>query len=219
MRMKLLSIRKPVIDGDPEGAVAAVSDAVASGTGAEEILAEALIPAMEDVGDMFACGEYFVPELLMAARAMSAAVDVLRPALLRDGHKTAGTVVIGTVQGDMHDIGKRLVSMMLEGSGFDVLDLGTDVPAENFVQTAIEYDVSIVALSALLTTTLPAMEDTVRALRAAPLGRNVRIIVGGAPVTEEFAFRIGADGYAPDAPGAAALARRLVTQPPDLSMN
>jgi len=217
--MNLSSIKQPVIDGDSKAAASAVTEAMAAGAQAEEILSHALIPAMEDVGDMFACGEYFVPELLMAARAMSAAVDVLRPALLSEGYKAAGTVVIGTVHGDMHDIGKRLVSMMLEGSGFNVIDLGTDVPAGAFLAAALEFDASIIALSALLTTTLPAMESTVSVLRAAPLGRNVHIIVGGAPVTDEFARRIGADGYAPDAPGAAALARRLSTMPVGIGKN
>lgn len=207
--MDISQIRRPVVDGDTEATVAAVAEAVAAGVSPSVILTEALIPAMEEVGELFSSGEVFVPELLMAARAMSAAVEVLRPVLAVSGYRTAGTVVIGTVQGDMHDIGKRLVSMMLEGSGFDVVDLGTDVAPERFVEAAREKDAAIVALSALLSTTLPAMEATVRVLRDAALG-GVLILVGGAPVTEAFAQRIGADGYAPDAPGAAALARRLV---------
>ncbi len=207
--MDISQIRKPVVDGDTEATVAAVGEALAAGVSPSVILTEALIPAMEEVGELFSSGEVFVPELLMAARAMSAAVEVLRPVLAVSGYKTAGTVVIGTVQGDMHDIGKRLVSMMLEGSGFDVVDLGTDVAPERFVQAAREKDAAIVALSALLSTTLPSMEATVRVLRDAALG-GVLILVGGAPVTEAFAQRIGADGYASDAPGAAALARRLV---------
>ena len=207
--MDLSSVKQPVLVGDAEAAVSAVAEAVDAGVAPSTLLDEALIPAMEEVGDLFARGEYFVPELLMAARAMSAAVEVLRPALVQSGYESAGTVVIGTVEGDLHDIGKRLVSMMLEGSGFEVVDLGTDVSAEQFVQAAADNDSAIVALSALLTTTLPAMEKTVQALRAATAGRPVRIIVGGAPVTQEFALEIGADGSAPDAPGAAALARRL----------
>jgi 5-methyltetrahydrofolate--homocysteine methyltransferase len=207
--MGLSSIKQLVVGGDAEATVSAVTEAVAAGVVPSAILAEALIPAMEEVGDLFASGEYFVPELLMGARAMSAAVDVLRPALIKGGYEAAGTVVIGTVQGDLHDIGKRLVAMMLEGSGFDVVDLGTDVSPEQFVQAAAERDAAIIALSALLSTTLPAMEKTVQVLRAAAMSRPVRIIVGGAPVTDAFARRIGADGCAPDAPGAAALARRL----------
>ena len=144
---------------------------------------------------------------------------MLRPTLARSGYKAAGTVVIGTVQGDLHDIGKRLVAMMLEGSGFDVIDLGTDVAPEQFIAAARDNDAAIVALSALLSTTLPAMESTVGALRAAALHENLRIMVGGAPVTDDFARRIGADGYAPDAPGAAALARRLVGPHGDADAN
>ncbi|MBI5503600.1 MAG: corrinoid protein [Deltaproteobacteria bacterium] len=208
--MDLSSIKQPVLDGDAQATVAAATEAVAAGVSPSAILTEALIPAMEEVGNLFACGEYFVPELLMAARAMSAAVEVLRPSLVTSGYEAAGTVVIGTVQGDLHDIGKRLVAMMLEGSGFDVVDLGTDVAPEQFIAAARDSGAAIIALSALLSTTLPAMQSTVEALRAAALGDTVRVIVGGAPVTDEFARRIGADGYAPDAPGAAALARRLV---------
>lgn len=209
--MDLSAIKQPVLLGDADAAVRAVETAVAAGTAPAVILTEALIPAMEEVGELFACGEYFVPELLMAARAMSAAVEVMRPSLVSSGYKAAGTVVIGTVQGDMHDIGKRLVSMMLEGSGFDVVDLGTDVAPAQFVQAARDNGAAIVALSALLSTTLPAMEATVQALRAAAFARPVPIMVGGAPVTDAFARRIGADGYAPDAPGAAAEARRLAS--------
>lgn len=208
--MDLSSIKQPVVDGDAAATTAAVGRAVDAGVSASVILTEALIPAMEEVGHLFACGEVYVPELLMAARAMSAAVEVLRPSLVSSGYKAAGTVVIGTVEGDMHDIGKRLVSMMLEGSGFAVVDLGTDVSPARFIAAARDNDAAIIALSALLSTTLPAMEATVAALRAAQLRSGVRIIVGGAPVTDDFARRIGADGYAPDAPGAAALARRLV---------
>lgn len=208
--MDLSSIKQSVLIGDAQATVAAAAEAVAAGVLPSAILTQALIPAMEEVGNLFACGEYFVPELLMAARAMSAAVEVLRPALVTSGYEATGTVVIGTVQGDLHDIGKRLVGMMLEGSGFNVVDLGTDVAPEQFIAAARDSGAAIIALSALLSTTLPAMESTVGALRAATPAGTVRIMVGGAPVTDEFARRIGADGYAPDAPGAAALARRLV---------
>lgn len=215
--MDLSRIEQPVLVGDVDAAVATVREAVAAGADPSAIISKALIPTMEKVGELFASGEYFVPELLMSARAMTAAVEFLRPALTRGGYESAGTVVIGTVQGDMHDIGKRLVSMMLEGSGFSVVDLGTDVAPERFIAAARQEGAAIVALSALLSTTLPAMETTVRALRQADLGNAVRIIVGGAPVSDAFANRIGADGYAPDAPGAATLARRLATPAPQSS--
>ncbi len=215
--MDLSPIKQPILDGDAKGAVDAVREAVAAGADPSTIVSAALIPAMEEVGELFASGEYFVPELLMSARAMTAAVEFLRPGLTRGGYESAGTVVIGTVQGDMHDIGKRLVSMMLEGSGFSVVDLGTDVSPERFIEAARDEKAAIVALSALLSTTLPAMEATVQALRQADLGNAVRIIVGGAPVSDAFAHRIGADGYAPDAPGAASLARRLATPVPQSS--
>jgi len=207
--MDLSPIKQPVLAGDVEATVAAVRETMAAGADPAAIVSEALIPAMEEVGELFASGEYFVPELLMSARAMMAAVEHLRPALTRGGYESSGTVVIGTVQGDMHDIGKRLVSMMLEGNGFTVVDLGTDVSSERFIEAARDEGAAVVALSALLSTTLPAMEATVKALRQAGLGNAVRIIVGGAPVTDAFAHRIGADGYAADAPGAATLARRL----------
>jgi 5-methyltetrahydrofolate--homocysteine methyltransferase len=176
-------------------------------------LKEALIPGMEKAGDLFARGEYFVPELLFAARAMSAAVEALRPQLVKGGYEPAGKVVMGTVQGDLHDIGKKLVSMMLEGCGFEVVDLGPDVPPERFVEAVRESGAKLVGLSTLLTTTLPAMETTVRALRQAKLSDAVHVMVGGAPVTDSYAQEIGADGYAPDASAAAALARRLVGLP------
>jgi 5-methyltetrahydrofolate--homocysteine methyltransferase len=202
-----------VLEGNVDVTTDGVSEALAKDVEAETILKEALIPGMEKAGDLFARGEYFVPELLFSARAMSAAVEALRPQLVKGGYEPAGKVVMGTVQGDLHDIGKKLVSMMLEGCGFEVVDLGPDVPPDRFVDAVKESGAKLVGLSTLLTTTLPAMETTVRALRQAKLSHAVHVMVGGAPVTDSYAEEIGADGYAPDASAAAGLARRLVGLP------
>jgi len=206
-------IRQNLVKGDAKATTDGTREALARNVPAETILRDALIPGMEEVGDLFARGEYFVPELLFSARAMSAAVDAMRPQLVKGGYEPAGKVVMGTVKGDLHDIGKRLVSMMLEGSGFEVVDLGADVAPERFVEAARESGAKLVGLSTLLTTMLPAMAATVRAIRQGGLGEKVRVMVGGAPVTESFAQQIGADGYADDASSAAALARRLVGLP------
>ncbi len=211
--MDLSTIKQRLVEGDAQGTIDGTREALAEEVSAETILREALIAGMEEVGDLFGRGEYFVPELLLSARAMSRAVDVLRPLLVGSGYEPAGKVVMGTVKGDLHDIGKRLVSMMLEGSGFEVVDLGADVAPERFVEAARESGAKLVGLSTLLTTMLPAMEATVRAIRQGGLGEKVRVMVGGAPVTESFAQQIGADGYADDASSAAALARRLVGLP------
>lgn len=208
--MDLSTIKQRLVEGDAQGTVEAAREALAGKVPAETILRDALISGMEEVGDLFARNEYFVPELLLSARAMHTALDVLRPLLAGGGYRPAGRVVMGTVQGDLHDIGKKLVAMMLEGAGFEVIDLGTNVPPERFVATARENGAALVGLSALLTTTLPAMEETVQAIRRAELAGEVRVMVGGAPVTDSFARRIGADGYAPDASAAVALARRLM---------
>jgi 5-methyltetrahydrofolate--homocysteine methyltransferase len=206
-------IKQAVVEGDAKRTTDGTREALAEDVPAETILKEALIPGMEKAGDLFACGEYFVPELLFAARAMSAAVESMRPQLVKGGYEPAGKVVVGTVQGDLHDIGKKLVSMMLEGCGFEVVDLGTDVAPERFVEAAKESGAKLVGLSTLLTTMLPAMETTIRAIRQANLTEAVHVMVGGAPVTESYAQQIGADGYAPDASSAAALARRLMGLP------
>jgi len=208
--MDLSQIKQRVIEGDAKGTVAGIRDALGENVPPAIILGEALIPGMEEVGRLFACGDYFVPELLIAARAMSTAVDMLRPLLAGGGYESAGTIVMGTVKGDLHDIGKKLVAIMLEGSGFEVLDLGSDVSPERFVEAVKQSGAKVVGLSSLLSTTLPAMEDTVRALHAAQPGGAVRVMVGGAPVTDEFAQRIGADGYGADAASAVALARQLL---------
>ena len=211
--MDLSVIKRRLVEGDAEGTTNGTREALAEKVPAETILKEALIPGMEEVGDRFARGEYYVPELLFAARAMSAAVDAMRPQLVKGGYEPVGKVVMGTVQGDLHDIGKKLVSMMLEGCGFEVVDLGSDVAPERFVEMAKESGAQLVGLSTLLTTTLPAMQATVDAIRKAGLEGEVRVLVGGAPVTESYARQIGADGYAPDASSAAALARRLMGLP------
>jgi 5-methyltetrahydrofolate--homocysteine methyltransferase len=165
---------------------------------------------MREVGCQFEIGEYFVPEMLMAARAMKAGLQIIRPLLIDSGVKPAGKVAIGTVKGDLHDIGKNLVAMMLEGAGFAIIDLGTDVDPEKFVDAAHE-GINIICLSALLTTTMQNMETTIRAFEAAGIRDHVKILVGGAPVTQEFANRIGADGYAPDASQAATVAKSLIS--------
>jgi 5-methyltetrahydrofolate--homocysteine methyltransferase len=206
-------VKQRLVNGDAQGTADGTRDALAEEVPAETILNEALIAGMEEVGDLFARSEYFVPELLFSARAMSAALDVLRPALVGSGYEPIGKVIMGTVQGDLHDIGKRLVGVMLEGIGFEVLDLGSNVAPQRFTEAAKESGARLVGLSSLLTTTLPAMEETVRAFRKAELEGEVRVMVGGAPVTESFAQQIGADGYAPDASSAAVLARRLVGLP------
>ena len=207
--MDLTTIKQAVIEGDDKQVATLTRRALDEGVSAETILNDALIVGMGEVGELFEQGEYFVPELLLSARAMQAAMEVLRPLLSASSYEPLGKVVMGTVQGDLHDIGKKLVAMMLEGSGFEVIDLGTDVAPERFVETVEESGAQVVGLSALLTTTLPAMEATVSALReAGPV--KVKVMIGGAPVTSAFASSIGADGYAADASSAVALARRLV---------
>ena len=181
---------------------------VAVGTDISTILHEGLIGAMDTVGEKFSAGELFVPEVLKAAQAMKAGLAILKPLLAAGQAQAKGTVVIGTVKGDLHDIGKNLVSMMLEGAGFEVIDLGVDVAREKFVQVAEEKKADVIALSALLTTTMPAMQATVKAIKEA--GLSSRIIIGGAPVTQRLADQIGADGYSPDAPGAVRLVKKLV---------
>jgi 5-methyltetrahydrofolate--homocysteine methyltransferase len=164
------------------------------------------------VGEKFKNGEYFVPEVLVAARAMKAAMELLRPLLAASDVEPIGTVVIGTVRGDLHDIGKNLVAMMLEGAGFRVVDLGVDVPAEKFIEAAREHNAEIVGMSALLTTTMTYMPEVIKALEAEGIRNRVKVIVGGAPVTQEWADQIGADGYAPDAASAVDKCKELLAQ-------
>jgi 5-methyltetrahydrofolate--homocysteine methyltransferase len=199
-----------IIDGDLRAAQTHVQSAVDAGQPAEAILQQALIPAMKEVGRRFEEGEYFVPEMLISARAMQSGLAILRPLLAEADVAPAGKVVIGTVQGDLHDIGKNLVAMMLEGAGFEIVDLGTDVPAEKFVQAVQESEAQIVAMSALLTTTMPKMNTTIQALQEAGLRDQVKVMIGGAPVTADYGEKIGADGYAADASRAASLAKEFM---------
>jgi 5-methyltetrahydrofolate--homocysteine methyltransferase len=186
-----------------------VQAALTAGVTAEDILHKGLIAAMDEVGRLFELGEYYVPEMLISARAMQVALKILKPMLAETGVKPMGKVIIGTVKGDLHDIGKNLVGMMLEGAGFQINDLGSDVSAEQFVE-AVQNGGDIVGLSALLTTTMPSMEATIKALDVAGLREQAKIIVGGAPVTPDYAQQIGADGYAADASRAVTLAKSLV---------
>ncbi|MBN1122682.1 MAG: corrinoid protein [Anaerolineae bacterium] len=203
------SIFNAVVNGDIEGVASGVEAALKAGAAPDVLLQEQLIAAMDEVGEQFECGAFFVPEMLVAARAMQTGLNILHPLLVDTDVKSAGTVLIGTVKGDMHDIGKNLVGMMLQGSGFEVVDLGVDVAPETFVQKANKNEPKLVAISALLTTTAPQMEATVEAFRQAGLRDSVKIMVGGAPITQGFAEKIGADGYAVDAREAIRLARRL----------
>ena len=176
-----------------------------------KLVQENMVPAMDEVGRRFECNEYFVPELLLAARAMKTALELVRPLLVAGGVQPAGRVAVGTVKGDLHDIGKNLVAAMLEGGGYEVVDLGVNVSPEQFVAAVKEKNVQIVAMSALLTTTMPAMKATVDALKQAGIRNQVKVLVGGAPVTQTYANEIGADGYGETAAGAAGLAKRVLS--------
>ena len=203
-----------VLEGNAKGVKAAVETALTANEDPVLILNNGLIAAMTEVGKRFEAGEYYVPEMLIAARAMKEGLALLKPRLVQADVKPLGKVAIGTVRGDLHDIGKNLVSMMLEGAGFEVKDMGTDVAPEKFVEAVKSEHVNIVCLSALLTTTMTNMKATIQALEDAGVRKQVKVLVGGAPVTEGFAHEIGSDGYAPDASRAAALARSLVTATP-----
>ena len=209
MNEKLQRIHEAVVEGNLAATKTAVQDAVEVGIPGEEILRKGLIPAMTKVGCMFEEGEYFVPEMLIAARAMKGGLEIIKPLLVKAGNKPVGKVAVGTVKGDLHDIGKNLVAMMLEGAGFEIVDLGTDVDPEKYVEAA-RSGVNIIGLSALLTTTMQNMDTTIQAIQAAGLRDQVKIMVGGAPVTAAFAQQIGADGFAPDASQAANLAKTLI---------
>jgi corrinoid protein of di/trimethylamine methyltransferase len=198
-----------ILNGDNKASVAVTREALADGTDPLEMVTRYMIPAMEEVGKRFEREEYFVPELLLAARAMKGALELIRPLLVESGAQPAGRVVIGTVKGDLHDIGKNLVASMLVGGGFEVIDLGADVAPQKFVDTAREKNANLVCLSALLTVTMPSMRTTIETLKASGLRDQVRVMIGGAPVTQQYADEIGADGYAPNASAAVALARRL----------
>jgi corrinoid protein of di/trimethylamine methyltransferase len=199
-----------ILTGNAKLAEQVTNEALEAGTDPSELLGKYMIPAMDEVGKRFECNEYFVPELLIAARAMKTALQILTPRLAAAGTEAVGRVVIGTVQGDLHDIGKNLVASMLEGGGFQVVDLGVDVPASRFVEAAQEKDGTIVALSALLTTTMTQMKAVIEALEAAGLRGATKVMIGGAPITQQYADEIGADGYSDNASAAVALARNLV---------
>lgn len=211
MDQNLKPIYQAVLEGDKDAATENVQAALDAGTDAGVILQEALIPAMGEVGRQFEAGEYYVPEMLISARAMQSGLALLKPLLVDSGVKPTGTVAIGTVKGDLHDIGKNLVGMMLEGAGFEIKDLGTDVSPEQYIAALNDGDVDIIAMSALLTTTMPMMETTIKAVEEAGLRDTVKIIIGGAPVTNEYSEKIGADGFAPDASQAASLAKTLMS--------
>jgi 5-methyltetrahydrofolate--homocysteine methyltransferase len=199
-----------ILNGDNSASPEKVKAALDGGVDPAVILNEGMVAAMGEVGRLFEEGEYFVPEMLISARAMQAGLSVLKPHLVNANIKSAGKVLAGTVKGDLHDIGKNLVCMMLEGAGFEIQDLGTDVTPDKFVQAVQASGADVIALSALLTTTMPNMKATIEALKAAGVREQVKVMVGGAPVTETYAAQIGADGYAPDASRAVSLAKNLV---------
>ncbi len=207
----LVQISNAVIEGRLKDIPDLTNTALSSGLSAKEILDKGLMPRMDVVGVEFKKGKKFVPEVLLSARTMQASLGIIKPLLAKTGEKMAGKVVIGTVKGDLHDIGKSLVGMLLEGSGFEVVDLGKDVAPEIFVDTVKKEKPNIVAMSALLTTTMRSMGHTITVLKEAGLRDMVKIMVGGAPVTMDFAKQIGADGYAANAPAAVELAKKFVS--------
>ena len=206
----LKEIFEALAEGDAKKVKNLVEQALTQGISPKEILDKALIPGMREVGEKFKKGEYFIPEVLVAAKAMNTGIDLLRPFFNQVEVEYAGKVLIGTVSGDIHDIGKNLVATMLRGAGFQIIDLGVDVSPEMFVEKAKSENVDIVAMSALLTTTMLSMKDTIYAIKEAGLRDKVKILVGGAPVTLKYAEKIGADGYAPDAATAVEKARELL---------
>lgn len=208
--MDLKQIFDNVIEGAAPAVEAGVKQALAEGIGADVILKEALIAAMDEVGKQYEEGDIFVPEMLIAARAMQSGLALLKPHLVGGANESAGKVAIGTVKGDLHDIGKNLVAMMLEGAGFEIIDLGVDVPPQAFIDAVSNKGATVIGMSALLTTTMSNMGVTIEALKAAGLRDKVKVMIGGAPVTQDFATQIGADGFAADASSATRVARELL---------
>jgi len=208
--MSLEIIYQAVIEGDASTTAEEVRAELEKGTSSDDILHKACIAAMMEVGRLFEKGEYFVPEMLIAARAMQGALDILRPYLVASDVPNEGKVVMGTVSGDLHDIGKNLVCMMLEGAGFEVIDLGVDVDPELFVDTVRKEKPDAMGMSALLTTTMPSMQKTIDALKQAGIRDKVKVVVGGAPLTQDYADLIGADGFAPDASSATRKVKELL---------
>ncbi len=207
----LKQIYQGVLDGDLDMVTTGVQAALEEKVTAEAILKQSMMAAMAEVGQLFEDGEYFVPELLVAARAMQGGLEILKPFLAAESVEPIGKVVTGTVKGDLHDIGKNLVGIMMEGAGFEIIDMGTDVSPEKFVEAVKESGAQVVAMSALLTTTMANMPDTIKAFEEAGLRDTVKVMIGGAPVTEDYAKKIGADGYAPDASQAAKVALSFVS--------
>jgi 5-methyltetrahydrofolate--homocysteine methyltransferase len=204
----LKALADAVINGDQNKALEITKAALEEGTAAKDVLDNGLIAGMDVVGERFKKNEIYIPEVLISARAMKTAMAVLEPELVKAGVEPVGKLLIGTVQGDLHDIGKNLVAMMLKGSGFEVIDLGVDVSPEKFVEQVKAAKAQLIGMSALLTTTMPGMEKTIKAVK--DTGIPVKVMIGGAPVTQDYADRIGADGYAPDAASAVDLAKSLV---------
>ncbi|GJQ34873.1 MAG: corrinoid methyltransferase [Anaerolineaceae bacterium] len=210
MEQVLQNLFEAVLEGNFEGVKANVQSALDAELDPNTILNDGMIAAMREVGVRFEAGEYYVPEMLIAARAMQSGMAILKPHLQQAEKKSSGRVVMGTVKGDLHDIGKNLVGLMLEGAGYEIIDLGVDVPAEEFVKKAMELKPDVIGMSALLTTTMPSMKTTLDALDAAGLRRDIKVIVGGAPVTETYAQQIEADGFALDASRAVNLVNDLL---------
>jgi 5-methyltetrahydrofolate--homocysteine methyltransferase len=206
----LQDLEAAIVNGDHKNAVVLTSQLIEADTSPQQILNEGLIAGMSEVGELFKEGEYFVPEMLIAARAMKSALEILRPQLVKTGVKPIGTIVLGTVRGDLHDIGKNLTSMFLEGAGFQVIDLGVDVSANKFVAAVKEHQAELLGMSALLTTTMTYTAEVIQALKDANLRRRVKVIVGGAPITEEWAKQIGADAFALDAASGAERCKELL---------
>lgn len=206
----LAKLSTAVIEGNFKDIAKMTQDAIESGLDAQQILNDGLMPGMDYIGVQFRAGNVFVPEVLRSARAMQTSMDLLKPLLLKSGVKMRGKVLLGTVKGDMHDIGKNLVGMMCEGAGFEVKDLGKDVTPENFVKAVKEFEPDVLGMSALLTTTMRTMDQTIKALKEAGLRDQVKVMVGGAPVNGSFAEQIGADGYASNAAAAVEMVKKFV---------
>lgn len=203
-------IAKELFAGNAKAVAELTQKALSEGFSPQEILNEGMIKGMNEVGVKFKANEIYVPEVLIAARAMKAGMEILKPKLAETGVEPVGKMIIGTVKGDLHDIGKNLVAMMMEGAGFEVIDLGIDVPAEKFIQAIKEYQPQLVGMSALLTTTMIQIRENIKAFQEASIRDQVKVMIGGAPVTQKFADEVGADGYAPDAASAVDKAKELL---------
>lgn len=206
----LEQLKQAILTGDAKTSRNVTEAALADGVEPMRLVNDFMVPAMDEVGRRFECNEYFVPELLLSARAMKSALELIRPLLAKSGIQPAGRVAIGTVKGDLHDIGKNLVAAMFEGGGFEVIDLGVNVAPERFIDAIKAKNANVIAMSALLTTTMPSMKTTIEALKTAGVRDQVKVFVGGAPITQKYADDIGADGYSDNAPGAVALAKKAL---------